>query len=537
MRALQLVHELLLTAGAALAACALAACGPSPAAGPPVVHDPTDQQELETMRAQYPRAADLLSQGEALVAKGALHDAIALFRQAETENPNGSLAWRRDCETRTVLGDRDRAVIACSSALERSRSSRNLRALVSALVDGPTAPTTTQLTEALIVAASEYQRAPGGPTAAAAACTIAERIGNVVMLERCAEELQRTAPDDPATRRALAVLSARCPPGRFWAGWLAIAAAVLVTVGHALRGWLRRMPRRSAAAAVTAMTAALLVTAPAGAQQFGPTRPQADLGTKFPIDDENPEKSIPSEKDRNANPLEFGYWIQDIATRADRASHKGDHMKAAKFYEALATAVPDRAVGAKHACMEYEEAGQRDLAINACARALTGDGLTVGDYQHFVHLVLAKEGRLGERDVQALDMVLTHMREDPGGHDAVDALECEIGTRTSNVAQLRECTANLAARSPNDVQTITYQWALAIQEGKYAEAERLIDRARDLGLGIDRLDSMRQATSAKARQHRIQVALAIAAIALLLAGVGVAGRAVLQRRRLTPKPV
>jgi hypothetical protein len=534
MRALQLVHQLLLTAGAALAACALASCGASPVAGPPAAHDPNDSQELASMRAQHPRAADLLAQGEAHVAEGTLKDAIPLFRQAELEDPNGSLAWRRECETHIALGERDRAVLACSSAMERSRSSGNVRALVSALVDGPTPPTTMQLTEALIVEASEYKRAPGGPTAAAAACTIAERIGNVVMLERCAEELQRTAPDDPATRQALAALSARCPPWRFWTGWLAIAAAVIFTLGHALWAWLRRVPRGTAAAAATAITAALLVTGPASAQQFGMQQPKSDLGTKFPIDDEHPEKSIPSEKDRNVYPLDFGYWIQDIATRADRASHKGDHLKAAKFYEALATAVPDRAVGAKRACMEYEEAGDRDMAINACARALLGDGLMVGDYQHFVNLVLSKE-TLGDRDLQALDMVIAHMREDPGGRDWVDAMECVVATRTGNTAQLRECTANLVAKRPDDTQTITFQWALAVQEAHFGEAARLIDRARDRGMPTDRLDNMQRETAEKARKHNIRVALAILSIALLLAGVGVAGRAVILRRKLAPR--
>jgi hypothetical protein len=538
MRALQRLQQLLsVTALAALAVVLLASCGRPAASGTPVPQDSSEErQELEAMRSQHPHAADLVAQGDALVAQGKLRDAIALYRQAESEDLNRSLPWRRDCEARIVLGERERAVVACTAALERLRSGTNVRALVSSLIDGPAPPSTVQVTEALLITSSEYKKSPGGPTAAAAACTIAERIGNGIMLQRCAEELERTAPDDPATRTALAALAARCPPSRFWAGWLAIAAAVLLTIGHALRTWIRRMPKGSAVAVVTGVVALLLAPASAHAQQFGPQEPRENLGTRFPIDDEHPEKSIPSEKERNENPLEFGYWIQDIATKADRASHKGDHMKAAKLYEALATAVPDRAVGAKRACMEYEMAKERDLAINACARSLLGEGLMVSDYQHFVHLVLEKPGRLGDRDVQALDMVIAHMREDPGGHDAVDALECEIATRTSNVAQLRECTGNLAARSPNDVQTLTYQWVLAIQEGKFALAEQLIDRARERGLGIDHLDSMRQETAEKMRQHRIRTALALVAIALLLAGVGVAGRAVIQRRRLAPKP-
>jgi hypothetical protein len=521
-------------------ACALTACGaPSPSDGPaPPLRDPSGEQELVTLRAQHPRAADLVAQGDALVAKGQAREGIPLFQQAEQEARDSSLPWRRECEVHIALGERDQAISTCSNAMQNLHSPANTRALVSALVDGPAPPTTTQLTTALLMTVTEHQRAPGGPTAAATACTIAERIGNTAMLQRCAEELQRIAPDDPATRRALAVLAAKCPPWRFWTGWLAIAAAVLATLAHLLRGWTTRRTSkgRDVAVAAALVTVVLGMPAAAHAQQFGTTERRSNLSSKFPVDDENPEKSIPGEKERNADPLEFGYWIQDVATKAERAEKKGDHVRAAKFYETLAIAVPDRAVGSIHACQQYELAGDLELAIAACGRALFADGLEIKDYAHYLHLIESKPGKLSDADVAAMGEVLAHMRADPGGRDAVDELECEVGLRTSNVAQLRECTAGLAARSPDDIKTITYQWALALQEGKFAEAEQLIDRARERGLGVDHLDNMRQATAASVRRHRIQVGLAILAIALLLTGVGVAGRAIAARRRLTPKP-
>src|SRR5512142_3360871 len=40
------------------------------------------------------------------------------------------------------------------------------------------------------------------------------------------------------------------------------------------------------------------------------------LSTLFEIDDDNPEAHVPAAKDRIGNPLEFGYYLQDLLTRA-----------------------------------------------------------------------------------------------------------------------------------------------------------------------------------------------------------------------------
>jgi hypothetical protein len=256
--------------------------------------------------------------------------------------------------------------------------------------------------------------------------------------------------------------------------------------------------------------------------------------SKWPVDDDHPEGHIPSEKDRNADPLEFGYWLQDVALKGEHASKLGKHDEAAKFYSVLAQVVPDRAVGFIKTCEEYEAAGEGEKAINACGEALLRDGLTVKDYTHFVHLILSKPGRLSDKETGALAQVLLHMKEDPAGRDFADDVECEIGTRTSNIAQLKECTAALASRAPDDPKTISYLWALAIQEGKYDVAEGLTERARSIGVAPNSVESMKLATREGAKRHWRKVLLAIAAIALLLGGVGVAGRSLI-RRRLEPK--
>jgi tetratricopeptide (TPR) repeat protein len=484
-----------------------------------------DEQEVNAMRARNPHAVELLEKGESLAAAGAPKEADALFRQGEAEYPDSSLLWRRDCEARTALGEQEAAIDACSKAMQRLNSGDNVRAMVSALVDGSSAPTTGQLFQALMLVERWHEMAPGQPVAAAATCDIAERIEDGVMLQRCAEELQRIAPNDPATGRALARLASRCPPARFWAGWLSIAAAVVITIGHALRR-VTLLLRRGAAAAAACL---ILCAVPRIASAADPPAPHGGL-SKFPVDDEHPDRSIPSEDERNAQPLEFGYWLQDLTAKGLNASRKGDHAASARFYEVLANVVADRAVPFVKLCEEYEALGDLKRAINSCGDALLRDGVTVHDYTRFVHLVLAESGAPSAKEVAALGQVLQHMKEDPAGREAVDDLECEVGLRTSNVAQLEECTAALAARAPDDPKTISFQWALAILKGNFGRAEQLIARARALGMPAQSVASMQRKTSETRTQHRIHVALWAAAIAFLLTGIAIAARSLRRRR-------
>jgi tetratricopeptide (TPR) repeat protein len=487
--------------------------------------DSWDQAEMDSIQRENPHAAALLEKGEALGATGDVQAAYTLFRQTEAELPHASLPRRRECEALVVLGRRNEAIDACSQALAGRHTHPNIRALIRAFVDGPTPPTIAQISLALSITSTENHNSPGAPTPTAMACDIAESIGDGLMLQECAEKLERLAPFDPQTRRIVALIDSRCPPWRFWTGWLSIAAAVAVTVAHAVR---RRVTRRSRLAA--AALAALAFCAVAGTARAGEL-PRGGWLSRWPIDDAHPENSIPDEKARNSDPLEFGYWLQDLALKAERAAKAGDHAAAVRYYKALAQTVPDRAISYVKLCEEYEALGDHDRAVNSCGEALLRDGAKVRDYTRFVQLTLAKPGQISQKETAALKQVIRHMQEDPEGREASAELECEVGTRTSNAAQLRECTAALSARAPDDPKTLTYRWALAMQEGQFDVANKLLDRARSIGLSVD---TMKQTTVATEKRHRLRMVLVLVAIALFLSGAGVAGRAVL-RRRWTPK--
>ena len=394
---------------------------------------PMDQREVDVLRAASPRVLALLEQGEEQARMGALEESNHAFEVALGETKGSPLLLRRHCEALTALGRRDEAVKECYRALETNRSNENIRATVRALVSGPRPPTMAEAALALDLAAKTNERAPGQLTPTAAFCDIAASLGDGIMLQHCANALERIAPEAKETRSAMALLSSRCPPWRFWSGAAALGLALAATGAHSFGRRSKRLGRSGKTKhALAAGALALLVASvprPAAAEVPGQ---QPGMLSKWAIDDENPERSIPGERARNEDPLEFGYWLQDIILRAEVYSKHGKHDTAVKLYTALAIAVPERAVSWTKMCDEYEAMGQIEKARASCEVALLREGLMVKDYEHYVHLVLATPGPLTERQTLALEQVLTHLREDPAGRSAADALEGEIALRAAH---------------------------------------------------------------------------------------------------------
>jgi len=65
--------------------------------------------------------------------------------------------------------------------------------------------------------------------------------------------------------------------------------------------------------------------------------PQADhLSSKFSVNDRDPESSVPGARARDASPLEFGYFLQDLLEKAERARKDNDMPAVIRFYRAVA---------------------------------------------------------------------------------------------------------------------------------------------------------------------------------------------------------
>jgi tetratricopeptide (TPR) repeat protein len=484
-----------------------------------------DEQEVGSLRADAPRAYALFEQGEALAADGKVAEAEPLFRQATLEGHNVSITWRRYCEALTALGRKQEAVQACQTAVQNDRSPGNYRAWVRAYVDGPTLPSTADVAQALSISAIQRSKGGVGLSPPALACEVATAIGDGVMLQECTTELLASAPQDPVTKEALDLLTSRCPPARFWVGWLGLFAAVLFTLGHRMRAALRG---RRAAALVAAAAAAFVLAFPAtaSAQRAATNR----LGD-WPIDDDNPEGTIPPLEQRNAHPFEFGYWLQDVTLKGEQASKHGDHAKAAHYYRTLTLAVPDAAIGYTKTCEEFAAADDFEKAFSACAGALLCNDVKVKDYVHFVHVAIAAPYKLNDKQRAALTNVIEHLRLDPSAKDVFYGLECDVGAALGNVAFLKDCAPTLETTAPNDANTIRYEWALAMKENDLDNAQAMVNRAKMLGLPTD---DMQRATAADERiQHGRKLWMG-GTLAMLIAAL--VGARVFLRRRSRMRP-
>jgi tetratricopeptide (TPR) repeat protein len=285
---------------------------------------------------------------------------------------------------------------------------------------------------------------------------------------------------------------------------------------------------------------ALTATASARAQETAEeAKAMADalFENRFQINDENPEAHVPSEADRNANPVEFGFFLMNLGIKADDAEKHGDHASAAKYYRAMVAAVPDRSAGFTKLCTAYEALGQRAQAEAVCGAALLRAGVTLDDYAHYVRLVVAQREALTDKQIRHVDEVVAHLRKQNPEVAMVAELQCQLGLRLKDPKRLAACTTQLQKLQPNDMKTITYSWLLAVMRLDRKAAWSLVDRAKRTGAPPDTLRTMEQATSGlrSPLEQTLRKAAPVGGAVLLL--VLVAALAWRQRRmtqRFTP---
>lgn len=234
--------------------------------------------------------------------------------------------------------------------------------------------------------------------------------------------------------------------------------------------------------------------APAQNMSEAPKFDNGQLSQRFRIDDRDPEANIPSEADRNKNPMEFGYYLQDLIARADVAKKKHDNSAVVRYDRALAKAVPDQAKVWGQLCEAYQAVNDRDRAIKACRYAVDRKGVELQDYVRYVGLIVSKPDDLTREERDELTQVLNHLAKDPSVGVVFSHLQCQVGAKTKDVALLETCTTALGKVAPDDPKTVIFKWSLAMLKGQPDEAERLIERAKELGVISQSIERMEKLT-------------------------------------------
>ena len=424
----------------------------------------------------------------------------------------------------------------CHRALRLGGTPEDERNEVASLMSPAATPSLDDLAiSALLVDAAERQ-AVDQPWGYLARCDIARRMGSADTLAACLADLQRVAPHHPATMRALAQGAGGSSRGI----WIARALLLIGLLGTALHAayHARRADRRGGRIAATTLAGMLaiacLLQSPLGGGVARAAQAVArEQLSHFAIDNADPEASIPTLEAQRNQPLEFGYFLQDLAAKAERAAKAGDHAAEARYDRALTGAAPATAFGPRQLCGALEAAGDLANAIVACRTTLTRDGATSGDYIRFVKLVLTTNTPLLPGERQELDAVIAHLAHETQLGALPTMLSCDVALRFNDRPALEACTAELARRAPEDPKTVSLQWALALQNQDRGAALGLIDRARARGMSPDGLATMEKATRAMTlrRLGRLAAVAAIAALAAALLLVGLR-RVATNRRRL-----
>jgi hypothetical protein len=225
---------------------------------------------------------------------------------------------RERCRSLTKSGTRQAAIAACDQAVTMRGTAEDFWAAAEVRVARSEAPTPDDLIRADFMANAAARLAPHEPWGALARFDLARRWGDPDLLAKRLAELEQVAPNDPRTQAAAALVHPPSQLGRIL-GWTLVFLVCVVTLAHAQK-------RRLA-------TALVILIALGGAAQA--------KEAVFPIDDANPEAGVPTQVQANERPLDFGYYLQDLNERAERAVKRGDTDAAVRYYRAMAKAVPD----------------------------------------------------------------------------------------------------------------------------------------------------------------------------------------------------
>jgi tetratricopeptide (TPR) repeat protein len=507
----------------------------------PVPRDRADSDDVGQLRRHTPEAARLLEQGESLLVAGQAEEALGPLAQASALAPRSALVARRQCEALTALHRQEEALVACHAALGRGGNAQDMRATVAALMRAGGAPTPEQLAEAVMLTTSLGRFASGEPWPHAARCDIAERLGDWSAVRACLGELQRVAPTHPETIRVMNVMRAHRPAWYLSAGWVVILAGCAATLLHALgRGWARIRHRATRTVpALVCLALGLSWSRPSGAEGEDSTAKSsgvpavADRLSQWPINEKDPESSVPTPQQRDSEPLQYGYHLMDLTDRAEASVKRGDHAAAVKYWRALAKAVPDNATAFRKMCVSYQALGDWDKAVASCNTAVYMPGSKVEDFRQLAALLVAKKTDLAPLEIGAVDKVIQHLEKKLPQSTVPYEIECQLGLRLQDRARLQHCTDRLGALAPEDPKTLSLQWAYALQRKDYGSARELLDRAKTAAISPEDLHRMQEATrTAEPLWRRSLTSPWVwSATALGLLGAAAFGR--LGRRRMT----
>lgn len=467
-----------------------------------------DQDELAAMQEDSVPGFALFTQAQSHFEQGDYVAAADEFAGARKFLPERALPARRQCEAQIALGRRTDAVESCGSAVRSNGSAMDCRAMVAALMMGPSAPSSEDLSYAHLLAEKAVGFTPEEHWGYAARCDIALATGDDPALQSCVSRMTELAPNHPDTAR-YASRQSTLARNRTWLGtllWSIFGLTVFIT---GIRSILRAVGARGARNKTMVVTVALLcLTTKITFAQSGLTSPSSQLPQNAAPGDETPpqvnDALDPPDLSKAADAMEYGAMLLDLGGRAEAAKKQGNFADAAKFFSSITTGEHALVIAGKlrsasaaayrGACDAYRHLGKRSDALEACRNAVTSEGSEISDFANLVHLILEAPDPLPAEELEQARQALLHLTSVSPLDPTAPHLQCEVALRVNDQVSLDACSARLEKLAPSDPKTLTFLWAAAMKKADFAAAETFIQRARESGTDAKTLRGMEEAT-------------------------------------------
>lgn len=248
--------------------------------------------------------------------------------------------------------------------------------------------------------------------------------------------------------------------------------------------------------------AAVLISAPAHANDVDESGQVMPMSLHFRIDDSDPEAHLPSAEEQQKRPLEVGYMLMDLDERAELAKKRGDYRQALKYHRAGQKLMPDRAVSHALMCEDYERLGMRREAVESCGTALGLPGAKPEHFVRFVHLVASRPGELDPAELKDARAAIAHVKQQKATALVGAELQCELAVRAKDVNALEQCTEELNRAAPLTPRAVSFSWALAVERGDLMGARTLLAKAKAAGVDTQAVAKMERATDQLERDRQ-----------------------------------
>lgn len=244
--------------------------------------------------------------------------------------------------------------------------------------------------------------------------------------------------------------------------------------------------------------------------------------TKWPIDENDPVASVPSQQEANKDVIAYGYYLMELSEGALKAEKANDWEKARKFNQAMALAVPSRASAARAVCEIDLRLNKIEQAFESCRETLFREGSNTGDYRRFFSVVSKMPDPLHEEVIEFSKKTVKQLDEQ--APDFGEQARCTLGSRLSDMDMLNRCVpALLKARGEKDPIALGFAWKRAIAMEDWDEAYRRVKQSEQAGIPPTLVSQMKQATEAEQNKdgggwswgQRLLLILALGAFGLI----------------------